>query len=1242
MILYDLTLAQKSLIELKQFYKDTSISVLCGAIILDKHKDREILMEAAGLVLRKHQAMRLCFVEQDGAVKQYVNEEYKEPVFEQFGSLDEMRDYADKLARVPHAIDGSFMYEMVVFEAEGRSGVILSTCHLISDAWSFSVIASDFIEFCGKIENGEEIDIVEQLYTDRLANEEDYVSSGKYARDEAYWLERYGNCTEKTIVRNSGNAGSIEASRFVTHLGKEMKERIDSFLTENKISLTTLTETAVLIYLDRINPDNKSTTIGVPVLGRISRYEKSTAGVYISTIPLTVDIDGGLSVLDLLHEVSASHHKIYRHKRFSYNALLKKLRGNGGKDCGTGLFDVLVSCQNARIKGCATTEWFHNGYSELPLSIHIENRDQSDRYTIIYDFQNSVFKDRKEIELLSRRIEFIIDEMITAPTGKISGISILPEAEKEFLINLNDTTCTVSDTSVSEVLSRVAKANADRTALVYKDKRYTYEQLDLMSDMLAWKLAKEGIGPGRIVPIKAFRTPYMIIAMLAVIKTGAAYMFISPSFPETRINYMLEASGAADILTADPNGDASFELTSQELLEYNGFTPVKVNADDPCYVVFTSGSTGNPKGTAVTHGNILNYCMNSPFNVMGRIIKNNDSGIVSVTDNVFDIFVTESILALLNCITIYLASDEEAVSQKKLSALIERENIGIIQTTPTKMRGYMLDRSNVEYLKKLHTIILGGEELSRELCAQLQELTSADIYNVYGPVETTVWSTIAPAYDGDTTVGTPIANTQIYITDDDLNMLPAGVIGEICIGGAGVSKGYINNADLNKSRFVEDPFREGSRIYRTGDMGLLRADGLIDFCGRRDNQIKLRGLRIELGEIENALLTVRGIELAAVKCVDGANGSRILAAYYTASSPLDEKNLRTYLAGLLPRYMVPNVFVKLDSMPMTASGKISRKELPAPDLTRASLFETQREYEAPSGENERILCDIFGEVLHLDKVGVTEDFFELGGDSFGAMEIVSLAGNRGITISVNDIYKKRTVRAICAALGDGEKDKKATSEDYPRKRNWTDRFLLACFSGFTRLLTRFSSAGAEEIARYPKAILCPNHESDLDALLVLSALKKNIDISRLVTIMASERGSDGIERKAFRVCGGIPIDREGDFMLALNRATALLSDSHDYLLIFPEGTRSRTGELGDFKQGAAMISKETGIPIIPVCIRGTGKAMPVGKKCPKYLNPFKLKKYALTVSFGESIYPSGKSVEEITSSLRACVAGMLK
>ncbi|MBR1724596.1 MAG: AMP-binding protein, partial [Ruminococcus sp.] len=522
-------------------------------------------------------------------------------------------------------------------------------------------------------------------------------------------------------------------------------------------------------------------TIGVPVLGRTTAAEKKTAGMYITTLPLTAEVEGGESALALCKKVYSAHREIYRRRRLPYSEI-KAAAGVSGR-----LFDVFVSFQNSRTDVPARTEWFSNGCSELPLALHIDDRDSKESCTLTLDYQTDIFPDPREAELLAGRIKHIVAQIVSGDIS-VGEISLLPDSERELLVSaFNSTDFTYrNDVCVHRAFSEIAAKYPDKIAVTFYDDKYTYKQLDEMSDTLADFLAENVIGAGDVVPVIARRNPYIIIAMLAALKVGAAYMPVSPDYPAERVRYMTESVGAKTALTCGCEYKNATALESFDYRRTAELTPPECRPDDLCYVIFTSGSTGKPKATAVTHRNVINYCARNRLNICGGAIDS-EKTIVSVTDFVFDIFVTESILALLNGITIILADDEQAVSQRQLGRLVRETGAEVLQTTPTKMRGFMLDKKDLGYLMNFSRIILGGEELPPDLVRELREHTKARIYNVYGPAETTVWSALTEADEDDITVGRPIANTKIYILDDQRRLLPVGVVGEICISGDGVS-----------------------------------------------------------------------------------------------------------------------------------------------------------------------------------------------------------------------------------------------------------------------------------------------------------------------------------------------------------------------------------------------------------------------------------------------------------------------
>ena len=1228
---FNLTPAQRNIDDMQRFYSGTAISVLCGAVIFEEKLEPKLLLQAARLVIKRQEALRLCFCIENGRTMQYVSSEGGEDIaFAEFADENALRSYCNTQAKLPFSGDGE-MFRMTVFALPEKTGIMLCASHLIADAWTYSVLAHDVYKIYGQLSRGENADIEVQSFTSAAERRNSEKALEKQRNDLRFWVEKYADGASPTPVRTYRREETdASAERYTAIIPHDISAAVKSFCKGNDVSEAVVFETALMIYLSKINGNRSSVTIGVPVLGRSGAREKRTAGMFISTLPLTVDI--GESLSELFGKISDGHRDIFRHRDVSLGEISHGIKS---KTSGSGrLFDAAFSFQNSRTDIPAKTEWFGNGLLEVPLSFHIDDRDSLGSFTLTIDHRTAVFPQSGEVELLARRFIHILKQVISGKT--VGEISVLPDDELDMLIKrFNETSVGfASDKCVHEAFSELVAKTPDRTALVFRGKSFTYGRLDEMSGALAAFLRDKGISRGDIVPIISVRSPYLIIAMLAVMKTGGAYMPVSPEYPPERIRFMVKNVGAKLALTCGADVDISEEI-QLESFDYSyasDTAPVKFSPEDICYVIFTSGSTGKPKGTLISHRNVMNYCSANRFNVVGGILGEDIRSIVSVTDIVFDIFVTESILPLLNGITIYLADDEQAVSQRALGRLIEESGAQVIQTTPTKMRSYLFDENYLGYLSKLKAIILGGEEFPPLLCTKLKKLTNAKLFNIYGPAETTVWSAFAAADEADMTIGKPVANTRIYILDEALKPVPIGIGGEIFISGNGVGNGYLGKEKLTAEKFLPDPFFNGETMYRTGDMGIMRADGNIEFLGRKDFQIKLRGLRIELGEIENALCSFGGITNAAVVCRTDGRGEKYLAAFYTGAFA-DERELRRFLAERLPAYMRPNCFAHLAKMPLTASGKTDRKALP-----EVAFAPSEREYTAPQNDAERKLCTYAAKVLEIERVGAEDDFFELGGDSFSAMELTALAMQDGFAFTPKDIYIHRTARKLAAMEKSSEK--RTDYSVYPMERTLGDRRLFAAFAKFSHSLYSFRVTGLENLCPNEKYILCPNHESDLDCMWVWTALGKTAKLDEVFALIAAEHLDKPVPRRVFRITGGIPIERKGDFAPALERALEVLTGEKRFLLIHPEGTRTRSGRLGKFKKGAALLSKKSGVKAVPVYIGGSGRIFPVYRNLPRLFDVEKLKKYSLTIEFGEPIDPKGKSSDEITEKLFRAVSEM--
>ncbi len=1030
----ELTISQKNIWNLQKYYDKTSVTNICGVMYFKEKLDISLLVKAFNRLLFVQEGLRLRFCEKNGKAVQYVAayEEIGIP-FCNFQTKEEFKAYANRLAKLVFPLTDSAMYRVVLFELSEKSGIIFCASHLISDAWSFALISKSLYKYyqdvcsensgysCSSVSNFSDYERIS--YLDTVQSEQKYFLSKRFQKDKKYWENRYQTVPEPGRIKlSTSSERNISANRYTTQLPLELSRAIDECCREKEMTQAVLFESAIFAYLKRVNEENQNITIGVPVLNRATRHEKETIGMFISTMPLTVSVSLEISILNLCQLITEAHQSIFRHQKYPYSSILQRLRKEYNFE--GNLYDVMVSFQNAKTDTDVRTEWFPNGYSEIPFTLHIDNRDSADSYTITIDYWKNLF-DEKEMCLLVERFLFMIRQIIENMDITVREIQLLSKKEYDkVLYGFNDTYMEYDKGKcVHELFEEQAQKTPERIALVFEEKEFTYQQLDKMSNALARLLREKGVKSNDIVPIISKRSWHIIVAMLGILKAGGAYMPVDPTYPKDRIEYMLTTAESKLALVFGFNESIGIDTVQLFKFDYNlhcAKLENRNNINDLCYIIFTSGSTGKPKGVALCHRNVMNFCNSNKFNICYKQIKENCS-IVSVTNFVFDIFVTESIVPLLSGLTIYFANEEQTFSQKKLSRLLSHNQIEIMQTTPTKMKSYIWDKHNTSYLSGLKVIILAGEAFPPELYEELTQYTKAEIFNAYGPAETTVWSTNKLLKNCDITIGRPMANTQIYILDSNKNLLPIGASGELCISGDGVGTGYLNQPVLTGEKFISNLFansqnHHGKTMYCTGDLARWHVNGEIEYLGRMDTQVKIRGQRIELGEIESVMSIFDGMKLVAATDKRDENGRQYLMGYYLSENEIDEKALRSYLASKLPQYMIPNYFMRLTKMPMTASGKIDRKNLPVPKVKTSS-----KEYIAPTTNVEKTLCNVLEQIFDIAKVGITENFFNLGGDSLKAIQYVAEAHNQGIEFALQKVFDFPTVKELCDSIEDSSK-----------------------------------------------------------------------------------------------------------------------------------------------------------------------------------------------------------------------------
>ncbi|HEX5727109.1 MAG TPA: amino acid adenylation domain-containing protein, partial [Longimicrobiaceae bacterium] len=624
--------------------------------------------------------------------------------------------------------------------------------------------------------------------------------------------------------------------------------------------------------------------------------------------------------------------------------------------------------------------------------------------------------------MMHTALERLVEALEISPGRAIGSLDVLPEAERRQVVEeWNRTDAEYPAGACIHALFEVQAARTpDAVAVRFEEESLTYAELDARANRLAHHLAGLGAAPEARVGICVDRSAEMVVAMLAVLKSGAAYLPLDPSYPADRLAYMLQDSGAPLLVTqrslrgllpTDGVRIVSVDEDAAAIASNSADAPqTSVDAANAAYVIYTSGSTGKPKGVQVTHGNAVSF-----FAGMDERVGGSAAGTwLAVTRISFDIHVLELLWTLARGFRVVVQPEpDRARDGESIAEQIRRHAVTHLQCTPS-LAAMMIAESGTGALSGLERILLGGEALPSDLAAQITAVLPNGLVNMYGPTETTVWSAThaVEVVEGLVPIGRPIANTRVYVLDAALRPQPAGVPGELFIGGHGVARGYLGRPDLTAERFVPDAFsaEPGARLYRTGDRARWTAEGVLDYLGRLDAQVKVRGFRIEPGEIEAVLRRHPAVvECAVVARTAGAGDTR-LVAYVVGAAEADA--LRAHAGRSLPDYMVPSAFVSLDALPLTPNGKLDRKALPAPELASA-----EDRYVAPRTPTEEVLAGIWAEVLRLERVGVEDRFFDLGGHSLLATRIVArVRVVFGVDLPLRAVFERPVLSELAAEI----------------------------------------------------------------------------------------------------------------------------------------------------------------------------------------------------------------------------------
>ncbi len=1052
MELYDLTNPQKSIWLTEQFYKGSTINNLCGTVSISEVIDFTKLNEAINILVRDNDALRIHLKQlEDGTIKQFFTEfSFKEYPLYDLSSSSDLKELESKLVAQKYQVLEGDLNNIVLFRfPDSTGGLIIGLSHLVGDACTASLLASKVTTIYNSLKTGSDNTETPASYADYILSEEQYLLSQKFEKDKQYWEETFTSVPDVGIIPSLKTPlnENCEANRMLFTFSKQTVDNINEFCRNNRISIFNFLIGIYALYIGRVS-NLTNFTLGTPVLNRTTFVEKNTPGMFISTVPLQFNITENSSFVEFTQNIAKDTLSVFRHQKYPYQNILEHVRKTNPSQ--PNLYDILISYQNSKTNRNSSeipyrVNWIFNNNVADSMQIHMFDMNDEGTLNIAYDYRISKYSD---IDILNihNRVSSMVSQVLSNPTISLCDIDIVTDEEKNRILNeFNDTYLEYdkSKTVIDYFEEQVAQ-NPDKTALVFKETTFTYKELNEKSNILANYLIKTGTTAGDIIGLLINRSPEMIIGLIAILKAGAAYLPIDPTYPEERISYIIDNSECKKLLVNDSTmllahanniEHINISLNNSTIFdsEYSKENiNLVINPESLVYMIYTSGSTGKPKGVMIKHINLNNFLV-AEKNI---IDFDKNKVMVSVTTMCFDIFALEIWGSLTSGMKLILASDEEQMSPSLLKRLCEKYSVNMIQTTPSRYLCLLSDETDLYSLDTLTDIMVGGEAFPKILLEKLQKYSTAKIFNMYGPTETTVWSTIKDLTKSDfITIGKPIANTKCYILDKNKKLLPPNVCGELYIGGDGVSAGYWRRADLTAEKFITSPYSKNDVIYNTNDLAYFTNDGEIVHLGRTDFQVKIRGYRIELQEIRNILLKFPNITDAVVT----AHDNKFLVCYYTSSSKeLVESDISAYLLKYLPNYMIPAHYIYLEKLPLTPNGKLDVKRLPKVENLKTPIT-------LASTDTEKEISNALSEILNTSDLDINTTFFDFGLDSLGIINAQTLLLRYNLVLSTQDFYKYTTIHELAKKLDDTNSTKLEKKYQIPEQFMHSKEKLLLDF-----------------------------------------------------------------------------------------------------------------------------------------------------------------------------------------------------
>ena len=980
-----------------------------------KDTDIKLLVNAMETLVKSHPILQAHFGSAGAEIIQIVDPNQPIEITQSKHTEEEFPNYKLEFVK-PFNLRQGPLYRIEIVTTEEHVYLMMDIHHLVVDGGSFDVLLEQLFNLL----NGKEIEPETFTYADFVAAQKEAESSEEYAEARDFFQERLGKIEGVTEIpadlTNPKEQGIVET--IYTPLNFD---EIDNFCRQRNISPAHHILAATFYALSRFT-NNEQLCITTISNGRSDLRISNTVGMFVNTLALSAFIEEQ-SVMDFINETSKNFEETLRHESYPFARIASDYDLSA---------EIMFAYQmgvldNLQYEGqTVTMETFESETPKFRIALFIQN-DPEGKPSICLQYDNGRYS-QELMQSLAQSISNAANAFMSNPDAKLKSVSLLDDKQTTLLDSFNNTDVPYDNTqTVISLFRKQVESVPDNIAVVYHDVRLTYKQVDEMSDRIAGyiveslKLKVQSEEP--VVSILIPRSVWMVVASLGVLKSGCAYQPLDPSYPKERLNFMMQDADAKLLIADEELRDIVDEYQGEVLLtkdiEKLPSAPItqsyQITPNSLFILLYTSGSTGVPKGCQLEHGNLVCFCH---WYQRYYDLRPGDK-VAAYASYGFDACMMDMYPALTTGATVVIVGDDIRLNLPDLNDYFNKE--GVTHSFMTTQVGCQFAMNCDNH--SLRHLSVGGEKI-----LPLTPPKGYKLHNAYGPTECTIFTTtyLQTEFEQNTPIGKPLDNLQLFIVDKDMNRLPLGAVGEMLVAGPQVSRGYLNLPEKTADTYIQ---WNGKRCYRTGDVVRYLADGNIQFVGRSDGQVKIRGFRIELKEVESVIREFPGIKDATVQAFDYETGGKYIAAYIVSDEQIDIKELNDFIGKQKPSYMIPAATMQIDSIPLNQNQKVNKKALPAPVIQA-----DDHEYVEPTNDTEKLFCQIFCEVLTLEKVGATDNFFELGGTSLMVTKVIIEADKAGHHVAYGDVFTHATPRLLAQFVtgdaADNTADDEVTNFDY--------------------------------------------------------------------------------------------------------------------------------------------------------------------------------------------------------------------